>query len=128
MTQHMASSSHALFPTTPHSGSRKRALTIGSSPICAEPPSSPPPPQVNDLIRCLEVFGRAKSIDTAIIEAAFESLDSKHFIPDSLEVVPVSHLALLTNLPEGHAVALIKFAKRWCSKAASECKRAKIAH
>jgi hypothetical protein len=79
-----------------------------------------------DLCVCLEAFGRAKSIDSSVIETAFAALSAKEYTPDTLELIGIDRLAQITQIQEGHAAALIKFSKQWIGKAEAERKRAKL--
>ncbi|GBE89883.1 hypothetical protein SCP_1702090 [Sparassis crispa] len=78
--------------------------------------SSPPPIVEEELVHCLEAFGRAKKIPLGIIDMVLGKLFELSYSPDLLTEVSVERLKELTELPEGQVYALKKFAGEWCCK------------
>jgi hypothetical protein len=73
----------------------------------------PPSPALaieDELRLCLDAFGNTRSVSTDLVDAAFDGLNSKGYMPDALEVISVDHLAELTGFSEGRAAVLMKFA------------------
>jgi len=119
------------IPITPRNCKRGRSVSF-SSPLSSlhnnkTPliPSSPAPPVEDELRLCLEAFGRAKSLSSDIVDAAFQGLSDKGYAPDSIGVIRVERIAELTQFREGQAASFMKFAREWSNKV--EHKRAKVA-
>jgi len=78
--------------------------------------SSPPPVVEDELAVCMSAFAAARRLSDDILDKAIEGLDDVCYTPDIMGEVTADRLQSLTNLPEGHAIALRKFAREWCSK------------
>ncbi|TFK62726.1 hypothetical protein BDN72DRAFT_902990 [Pluteus cervinus] len=78
--------------------------------------SSPPPAIEDELKACLLAFGKARRISQEVTDAARAGLDAECYTPDIIGDAAVERLQTLTKLPEGHAIALRKFARDWCGK------------
>jgi len=60
-----------------------------------------PAPAIEDELRlCLNEFRRAKSVNANAIDVAFNGLDMKGYMPDTLEVISVDCVAELMGLTE----------------------------
>lgn len=78
--------------------------------------SSPPPAIEDDLTVCMRAFAAARRLSDDVLNKAIEGLDDVCYTPDIIGEVTADRLQSLTNLPEGHAIALRKFVREWCSK------------
>jgi hypothetical protein len=129
LTQRCNESHETHPPVTPtHKHTQDESLTPSGHANCrtwvAPPFELSPAPAVKDELRlCLDKFGRAKSVDADAVDAAFNGLNVKGYMPDTLEVISVDRVAELMGLTEGKVAALMKFAWRWSSK--MEQKRAR---
>jgi hypothetical protein len=85
-----------------------------------------PIPADHQELRCfVEAFAQAKSLDENEIEVVFNGLQLKDYSPDGLDVISIACIVKLTQLTEGKAAGLIKFAREWNKK--MERKRVKLA-
>ena len=78
--------------------------------------SSPPPAVEDELAACLKAFGASRAIAGESLDKAVDGLDEVCYTPDIMGEVMAERLQALTGLPEGHAIALRKFAREWCGK------------
>lgn len=78
--------------------------------------SSPPPAIEDVLAACMNAFAAARVLSEDVLNRAVDGLDEVCYTPDIMGEVTVERLQSLTGLPEGHAIALRKFAREWCGK------------
>lgn len=82
----------------------------------AERLSSPPPALEDELAACMNAFAVARGMAVDSLNKAVDGLDEVCYTPDIMGEVTFECLQALTGLPEGHAIALRKFAREWCGK------------
>jgi len=78
--------------------------------------SSPPPAIEDELAACMKAFVASRMISRELLDKAVDGLDEVCFTPDIMGEVTAERLQSLTGFPEGHAIALRKFAREWCGK------------
>jgi len=87
---------------------------------------SSPPPAIEDILAaCVNTFAAARVLSEDVLNRAVDGLDKVCYTPDIKGEVTVEWLQSLTGLPEGHAIALHKFAREWCGKIDAKCARRK---
>ena len=77
---------------------------------------SPPPAFEHELAACMKAFAAAHGVAADSLNKAVDGLDKVCYTPDIMGEVTFECLQALTGLPEGHAIALHKFAHEWCGK------------
>jgi len=93
------------------------AYLLASNPTCHVNCLSSPPPAIEDeLAACLQAFGASCAIASDSLDKAVDGLDEVCYTPDIMGKITAEHLQALTGLPEGHTIALCKFACEWCGK------------
>ena len=78
--------------------------------------SSPPPAIEDELSVCMRAFATSRAISDELLDNAVAGLDEVCYTPDIMGEVTAGRLQTLTGFPEGHAIALHKFACEWCGK------------
>jgi hypothetical protein len=78
--------------------------------------SSPPPAIEDELAVCMKAFAASRVISVDLLDKAVDGLDEVCYTPDIMGDVTAERLQSLTGFPEGHAIALRKFARDWCGK------------
>jgi len=78
--------------------------------------SSPPPAIEDELAACMKAFAASRAISSKLLDKVVDGLDEVCFTPDIMGEVTAERLQSLTGFPEGHAIALRKFAREWCGK------------
>ncbi|KAJ3494694.1 hypothetical protein NLJ89_g10751 [Agrocybe chaxingu] len=78
--------------------------------------SSPPLAIKDELAACMKAFAAARAIAGEVIDHAVDGLNEVCYTLDIMGEVKHERLQSLTGLPEGHAIALHKFACEWCGK------------
>lgn len=78
--------------------------------------SSPPPAIEDELIICMKAFAASRGLSAVFLAKAVDELEEVCYTPDIMGEVTAERLQSLTGFPEGHAIALRKFAREWCGK------------
>lgn len=65
---------------------------------------------------CMNAFAAAHALSDDVLNRAVDGLNEVCYTPDIMGDVTAEQLQSLTGLPEGHAIALRKFAREWCGK------------
>ncbi len=119
---------HAAIDRSSSSSSSIRSLTPSASLSVSRPmlsgahtASSPPPEVEEELVRCLEAFGRERKVAIQLIDDAIGVLSDELFTPDSLTEVSIERLCeLLPNFAEGQLYSLKSFTGHWFDKVTSK--------
>ena len=69
----------------------------------------------------MKAFAPACGMAADSLNKTVDGLDEVCYTPDIMGEVTFEHLQALTGLPEGHAIALCKFACEWCGKIDAKC-------